>query len=123
MIWEEFEAAWVKILDNYSPRAEYIHMREIVRLEKGFDSNLGWNEKNAFDLLNKCVGYMSRLDKARLHMFYCSVDLKAWRKLRDETYQMPDPVEMCNTFCSEIILGWYLRLYPDAIDPHNDNVK
>jgi len=122
-MWEEFEGSWAEILDNHIPKAEYVHMREILRLEKGFDSSLGWNEQNSFDLVTKCVGYMSRLDKARFRMFYCSVDLKAWSKLRGETYQMPNPVDMCNTFCSEIVLGWYLRLYPDVIDPHNDTVK
>src|SRR5262249_2945772 len=52
-----------------------------------------------------------------------TVDLKAWRKLRSETYQLPSPIDMCNTFCSEEVLGWYLRNYPELLNPHTDRVK
>ena len=122
-MWGEFEAAWEKILGEHIPKAKYIHMREIFRLIEGFDSSLGWDHNLAFGLVNKCLGYMSLLDKKRFRMFYCSVDLKAWRKLRAETYQMPDPVDMCNKFCSELVLGWYLLHYPDILDIHRDRVK
>jgi len=30
---------------------------------------------------------------------------------------------MCNKFCSETVLGWYLLHYPDVIDIHHDSVK
>lgn len=56
-------------------------------------------------------------------MFYCSVDLPAWRKLRCETYQIPEPVELCNTFCSEFVLTWYALNYPRVMDPKTDSVK
>lgn len=84
---------------------------------------MGWDHDKAFGLSNKCLMYMSHLDKKRFRMFYCSVDLKAWRKLRSETYQIPDPIDMCNQFCAETVLGWYLLHYPDLIDPHRDTVK
>jgi hypothetical protein len=122
-MWEEFETSWAKILSEHTPKAEYIHMREIFRLIHGFDSAVGWTLHNAFDLVNKCLGYMSVLDKTRFHMFYCSIDLEAWRKLRAETYQMPEPVDMCNRFCSEMVLGWYFSEYPDTVDPYSDTVS
>ena len=36
---------------------------------------------------------------------------------------MPDPIEMCNKFCAETVLGWYLLHYPDVIDIQDDRVK
>lgn len=122
-MWSELETAWQKILDGHTPKGQYVHMKEIYRLEKAFDKNLGWTHDTAFSLANNCLSYMSHLDKKRFRMFYCTVDLKAWRKLRAETYQLPDPVEMCNTFCSETVLKWYFSQYPDVIDPLRDTVK
>src|SRR5215469_17428554 len=100
-IWEDFEKAWDRILKGYTPKASYIHMREIAHQQGGFDRKLGWNNNNAFGLATTCLSYMSAINKKMFKMFYCAVDLKAWRKLRDRNYQMPEPVEMCNRFCSE----------------------
>ena len=122
-MWAEFDTAWKKILEEHVPKASYIHMREILRLKDGFDSALGWDSKSAFDVATKCVAYMSHLDKKRFHIFYCSVDLFAWRKLRAETYELPDPVDMCNKYCSETVVGWYLNSYPGVIDTSTDNLK
>ena len=59
---------------GHNPKGEYIHMREVFRLEKGFDSKKGWDHEKAFGLVNKCLVYMSHLDKKRFRMFYCSVN-------------------------------------------------
>jgi hypothetical protein len=122
-MWGELESVWDKILKDHTPKGEYIHMREVYRLIKGFDSTKGWNHDNAFGLVNKCLIYLSHLPKAKIKMFYCKVDLRAWRKLRAQTYQMPDPIEMCNQFCSEVVLGWYLFHYPEMINLQTDKVK
>jgi hypothetical protein len=122
-MWDEFETAWAQILEEYSPKGKYVHMREIYRLIKAFDSNLGWNHTNAFGLVNQCLMYMSSLDKNRFRLFYCSVDLKAWRRLRAETYQIQEPVDLCNRFCSESVIGWYLNYYPDVVNPKADTLK
>lgn len=122
-MWAEFDHVWSKILDEHTPKGQYIHMREVFRLIRAFDSGNGWTHEIAFNLVNKCLIYISGLDKKRFRMFYCSVDLKAWRRLRALTYQLPDPIEMCNTFCSEAVLGWYLLYYPDVINVKRDKVK
>jgi len=122
-MWAEFETAWAKILAEHKPKADYVHMREIVQMCDGFDPKYGWDQQSAFDVANQCVQYMSHLDKKRFRMSYCSVDLDAWRKLRAETYQMPEPVDICNRFCSELVLGWYLNYYPEIINPHVDTVS
>jgi Protein of unknown function (DUF3800) len=122
-MWAEFEGEWEKILKGHTPQASYVHMREVCHQVKGFDRKLGWNDDNAFGLSNKCLVYMSNLDKLRFRMFYCSVDLKAWRRLRERTYQIPDPIDLCNKFCAEAVLVWYANYYPGVIDPHKDRVK
>ena len=93
-MWEEFEEAWDKILAAHTPKATYVHMREIAHQTKGFDRKLGWDDNSAFGLSNNCLVYMSHLDKKRFRLFYCAVDLIAWRKLRAETYQMPSPIDI-----------------------------
>ncbi len=99
-------------------------MREVYRLEKAFDKTLGWNHENAFGLVNKCLVHMSNLPKDQLRVFYCSIDLLAWQKLRSETYQMPDPIDLCNKFCSEFVLTWYGFIYPSTlINPKTDSVR
>lgn len=114
-VWAEFENKWQAILHNHVPRAEYIHMKELARQIEGFDWRLGWTQKNSWELVFKCLMFMQHLDKKRFRMFYCAIDLVAWRKLRAETYQLPDPIELCNRSCSEIIMKWYLVKYPDIV--------
>jgi hypothetical protein len=124
-IWQELEKAWDAILDEHTPKGSYVHMKEIFRLEKGFDKKLGWTHETAFGLSNKCLMYMSHLPKDKVRVFYSSVDLRAWRKLRAETYQMPEPVQLCNEYCSEFVLTWYAAfLCPsEVVDPQTDSIR
>jgi hypothetical protein len=50
-IWTEFETAWQHIFDSHMPKASYIHMKEVFRLEKAFAANLGWNHDSAFGVV------------------------------------------------------------------------
>jgi hypothetical protein len=122
-IWVELEIAWDHILANHNPVGSYIHMKEIFRLEKAFDTSLGWTHDNAFGMVNECLSYVSTRPKDQLRVFYCSVDLLAWQKLRDETYQMPDPVALCNMYCSEFVLTWYAINFPEILNPRTDSVR
>jgi hypothetical protein len=69
-MWAELENAWESILDSHTPKAPYIHMKEIFRLEKAFDAKLGWTHDSAFGLANRCLEYIANLPKDRLRMFY-----------------------------------------------------
>ncbi|HWZ46338.1 MAG TPA: DUF3800 domain-containing protein [Candidatus Saccharimonadales bacterium] len=122
-IWQKFEADWDKILSNHTPKATYVHMRELAHQHGGFDRKLGWNDENAFGLSNQCLIYMNSLDKKRFKVFYCAIDLKAWRKLQAKNYPLPDPIEMCNWYCSEIILAWYLGSYPEKPNMFRDSIR
>lgn len=114
-IWGEFEARWEEILHGHVPRAEYVHMNELIRQIDGFDRRFGWTPESSWGLVWKCLDYMQRIDKKRFRMFYCAIDLAARRKLMAETYQIPDPIELCNEWCSEMVMKWYLGKYPDVI--------
>ncbi len=125
-VWGQLETEWDKILNGHTPQGSYIHMKEVYRLEKAFDKSLGWNHENAFGLVNKCLVLMSNLPKDKFRVFYCSVHLAAWYKLRAETYQMPTAVDICNEFCSEAVLTWYGFVYKPksfVMDPRSDSVR
>ncbi len=120
-IWQGFDAEWMNILTDHTPAASYVHMRELAHLRDGF-SGPDWTTQNAFSLIFRCLMYMQTLDKKKFEMFYCAVDLEARRRLVDETYQIPDAVNMCNEFCTEKILDWYLVRYCGLIKPKAINV-
>lgn len=122
-VWSEIENVWHHTLESHTPKTSYIHMKEIYRLEDAFDKALGWTHDSAFGLVNECLTPVSLVPKDQIHMFFCSIDLVAMQKLRDETYQIPDPIDMCNMFCSEFILTWYALYYPQVMDPKTDSVK
>ena len=111
-----FEIKWNKILEGHTPKADYVHMNEINALSKGFDKKLGWNQPNAFRLANNCLVYMSRLDKERFRRFYCTVDIGAWNKLKDEGYEIPEPIELCNEFSVFGIQLWYVYKFPSRTE-------
>jgi hypothetical protein len=111
-LWANFENEWSQIMTNHSPKSAYVHMKEINSLTKGFEPRFGWNHQNAFGLAGACLAYMSRLDKERFRMFYCTVDIGAWRKLKGEGYELPEPIEMCNEFCVYGVQLWYAYKFP-----------
>lgn len=111
-LWANFETEWDRILKNHSPKANYVHMKEINTLTKGFAPCFGWNQQNAFGLAGACLAYMSRIDKERFRMFHCTVDIGAWHKLIGEGYGIPEPIEMCNEFAVFAVQLWYAYKYP-----------
>jgi len=122
-IWSRLETEWQKILSSQNPPVDYLHMREIFYLNHQFDKDKGWTHDSACGVVNQCLMYMAGIDKKRFKMFYCTIDMKAYAKLRAETYQMPEPIWLCNATCTETVLRWYLKRYPDIIDPANDTVS
>lgn len=118
-IWKKFDDDWAEILSSHVPKAKYVHMNEIARQIKGFDWKDGWTLQNSFALVNKCLMYMSHLDKAKFGMFYCGIDLDAWRKLKPEFPDLIDPIAICNRYCSEIPLTLHLLKYENELKDHD----
>jgi hypothetical protein len=90
-------------------------MRETAHLKGPFQASLGWTEEKAFGLSNRMLMYMQTLDKKAFRMFACTVDLAAHRKLLDHGFQIEFPIEICNRYCSEVVLGWYVTQYPGLV--------
>jgi hypothetical protein len=122
-MWKRFETDWDAILEAHTPKAKYVHMREVAHQIKGFDRKFGWNDDNAFGLATECMAYMSNLDKKRFRMFYCVVDLKAWHKLRAETFPLPSPIDLCNEYCARGPMMWYFDRFPEILNLQNDTIK
>jgi hypothetical protein len=117
-IWSDFDNEWNRILadDRTRPKAAYLHMKEAAHLEGIFSWRNGWNRKKVEFLMTDLLMYLQTLDKKRLRQFACSIDLKAYRAVKAEGWNMPDPVDLCNGYCPEGVLVWYLGEYPGVID-------
>ncbi|XWK60927.1 hypothetical protein RBB73_05100 [Tunturiibacter empetritectus] len=122
-LWSEFDNQWLQMLSTHLPAASYIHMKELAHQQKAFGKELGWDDKSAFGLAIKCLMYMQTLDKKRFRMFYCAVDLKAWRRLKALTFDLVDPIDICNTCVPELVLDWYAKTYPSLTRPGIDVFK
>src|SRR5260221_4345642 len=114
--WSSIENHWREILRNRIPQAEYMHMWEAHARRKGFDTAKGWTETLVvmliWDLIRDCL---QTLDKKRFRLFSCTVDMNAYRKLKALTYKLDHPIDICNRYCSGIVLAWYVLKYPDVI--------
>jgi hypothetical protein len=117
-IWSDFDTEWNKILadDRVRPKADHLHMKYAAHLEGIFNWRNKWNLKKVESLLTDLLLYLQTLDKQRFHQFACSIDLSAYRKLLAEGWSIPDPVALCNGYCPEGALVWYLGIYPGVID-------
>jgi hypothetical protein len=109
--WAEIEASWNHILRSGTTKADYMHMVEAVHLRKQFDRAKGWTDDSVFELVNALLSYVTTIPQDIYCQFVCTVDMKAYRALRQETFQMDSPVDLCNTSCVESVMWWYLTAY------------
>lgn len=113
--WDEIEPTWDYCLEQGTPpgvpRATYMHMNEAVFLKRGFDSAKGWDAKKVFDLANYLLSYITTIPPETYCQFACTVDMKAYRKLQAESYQMDSVADICNSWCTEVVMHWYVFEY------------
>lgn len=110
-LWAEIDTTWDYLLKVGTPKAEYMHMVEAVHLRDEFDRVKGWDDDKVFQLINALLSYITQLDKSKYCQFSCTVDMNAYRKLLGEGYQMDSPTDICNKFCVETVMQWYLLEY------------
>jgi hypothetical protein len=117
-IWSGFDIEWNKILgdDRKRPKAAHLHMKEAAHLEGIFHWRNKWNLKKVEFLVTDLLMYLQTLPKDRFRQFACSINLSAYRKLLAEGWNIPDPIDLCNGYCPEGVLVWYLGEYPGVID-------
>ena len=60
--------------------------------------------------MNWLLSYVTQFEQTfdSYCQFVCTVDMEAYRRLRAENYQMPSPVEICNSTCVERVMVWYI---------------
>ena len=108
-MWNSFEGGWESILNNHNPKAAYLHMREIFKqYSKEFNFRKGWSRAKVYDLIWKCLTYLSKVDKSAIRMFHCVIDLNARRQLLSEGYPISEVGQICSDFGVKNVLKWYV---------------
>jgi hypothetical protein len=115
-LWADIEHTWEYMLHCDNPKAKYMHMREAVFLRDEFSPAKGWDDKKVGELINFLVSYITGLQLPKYCQFFCSVDMNAYRKLQAESYQMDSVVDICNSYCVERVMDWYLWEYKGGCD-------
>ncbi len=90
-------------------------MREANALEREFLPRNGWNRKKVESLITDLLMYLQTVDKKKLCMFACTVNVADRDKLKYEGHQIPEVVEICNEWCSKMALNWYVAEYPGLV--------
>jgi hypothetical protein len=56
--------------------------------------------------------YLQTIPKARCQMFGCTLDLDDYRRLKAEGSPIATPIQVCNHFCAQLALAWYVQHFP-----------
>jgi len=114
--WADIEHTWEYALNSGDPKAAYMHMVEAVFLREEFSRDKGWDDDKVFDLINFLVSCITGIPKETYCQFACTIDMTAYRKLLAEGYQLDSPVDICNTYCVEAVMRWYVSFYKGGLD-------
>jgi hypothetical protein len=116
-IWLEVNQRWDEILKNNTARpvAKYLHMKEAAHLQGDFTWRNGWNHKKVETLVLDFLMYLQHVDKERFRMFWCTVDLEAYRRLKDEGLDLADPLDILIDL-PKTVLSWFCVKWPGVID-------
>jgi hypothetical protein len=112
---QNFETRWNTILADNSDRpvAPYIHMRELRRQHDGvFSNEAGWTDEKRGNLIMHLLRFLQTIPKSRCQMFGCTLDLDDYRRLKAEGSPIAGPVQVCNHFCPQLALAWYIQHFP-----------
>ena len=109
--WAEFESGWRDTLKTGFLPVPYMHMVEALGLRAltPFDRSLGWTRKHAWDLVGKLLVYMGQLERGRITMHSCVIDMNARRELTDSGCFIPSAIELCNRYVSGYIVALFAQ--------------
>jgi hypothetical protein len=109
MAWAEFEIGWREALKTGFLPVPYMHMVEALGLRPNtpFDRNLGWERKHVWDLVGKLLVFLGGLERGRITMHSCVIDMDAWRDLTASGCESPSAVELCNRYVSKYIVALF----------------
>lgn len=106
---------------THRPATDYLHMKELRSNSRKspFSAERGWNDERRTRLVTDVLELLESQDKARSHLFVCSVEPKSIDKLRAKGMILPPAMRICAHYCPHLVTAWYAREYPGIIsDSH-----
>lgn len=116
--WADFEKGWNETLKTGFRPVDYMHMIEALglRYRSPFSYALGWKREYVWDLVGKLLVFPGGLEKGRITMHSCVIDMNAWRELTAGGCKIPSEIDLCNRYVSGLIAaifaGQVLRQAP-----------
>jgi hypothetical protein len=110
-IWATFQQRWEKMLRDRYPIAPYIHMTDLITGNDPFERQAGWGEEKVDRLVSDAESLFNSIDKKDICAFACSIDIKAWQRLKDEGYQVSDPAVICAEIGIGALFTWYRNMH------------
>jgi hypothetical protein len=111
--WAGFDDGWRAVLADRTPRAEFLHMKDLVCLSGVYSKKNGWTDEKASKLITDCLIYAQDLDKDKFKMFSACIDMQAYRRVK-ATKRLPSGHQLCSRFAAEPVLNWYLDKFKDV---------
>jgi hypothetical protein len=108
-LWSGFERGWGEVLKARDPIAPYLHMREVVPGKGPFKDENGWDDDKRVNLVQDCLAYSSPLDKREFCTFICTVDMRLYRRLKENGAKLPSVWRICDHFVPVGMFTWYLN--------------
>jgi Protein of unknown function (DUF3800) len=108
-VWKGFAREWCAILGDRQPPAPYLHMKEVVAGKGPFLDENGWDDHKRIKLIQDCLMFSQTIDKKKFCTFICSVDMSAYRRIRDAGVALPSVPRICNKFVPMSVFKWYLN--------------
>ena len=109
--WSEFENGWNAVLKTGFIPVDYMHMVEALglRYDTPFSRALGWERKHVWELVGKLLVFLGQLERGRITMHSCVIDMNAWRELTASGCNIPSPVDLCNRYVSGLIVALFAK--------------
>lgn len=110
-VWNAFERDWDRILKDRRPIAPYLHMNEVAYFggRGPFKNENGWTDEKRTALVHDCLAYFAQLDKTKFRAFICTIDMREYRRVKQEGASLPSVARICNKYVPMNIFAWYLE--------------
>jgi hypothetical protein len=107
--WAEFEDGWNAVLKTGFRPVTYMHMVEALglRYRTPFSRALGWKREHVWDLVGKLLVFLGGLERGRITMHSCIIDMNTWRELTAQGCEIPSEIDLCNRYVSGLIVAMF----------------
>lgn len=112
-VWKQFEPEWDRVLKDRDPIAPYLHMKEVASGSKPFRNKDGWDDTKREFLVRDCLMYAQSLDKQLFRTFVSSIEMPAYRRLKQQYSNFPSVATLSNKAVSIRVFRWYIENFPN----------